>query len=340
MKKLLLFLGFALSLLMNAQVPSYVPTNGLVAYYPFNGNANDASINALNGTNGGATLTTDRFGNPISAYSFIGGTYINILDNSLFNTSQGTWSAWYCFTAPSGGNGYGLIGKGSNFTSNLGILENQNNISSKISWVSNQASSLPPSRTMNGNWHNYVLTWDNSTGIIKGYSDGVLLGQATYNTSFNLNNGKNIRIGRSDESYWQSYNGKADDFGIWNRVLTQSEITNLYNANICYQNITVTDTLIINTGILSYNTVTYNNTVTIYPNPANDQITINCGNIANVVGYQIKITNSLGQVMFNQPMNTQQYVVPINTWTGQGMYFVSIINAQGQTINTKKIILQ
>jgi hypothetical protein len=340
MKKLLLLLGFALSLLMNAQVPSYVPTNGLVAYYPFNGNANDASINALNGTNGGATLTTDRFGNPISAYSFIGGTYINILDNSLFNTSQGTWSAWYCFTAPSGGNGYGLIGKGSNFTSNLGILENQNNISSKISWVSNQASSLPPSRTMNGNWHNYVLTWDNSTGIIKGYSDGVLLGQATYNTSFNLNNGKNIRIGRSDESYWQSYNGKADDFGIWNRVLTQSEITNLYNANICYQNITVTDTLIINTGILSYNTVTYNNTVTIYPNPANDQITINCGNIANVVGYQIKITNSLGQVMFNQPMNTQQYVVPINTWTGQGMYFVSIINAQGQTINTKKIILQ
>jgi hypothetical protein len=340
MKKLLLLLGFALSLLMNAQVPSYVPTNGLVAYYPFNGNANDASINALNGTNGGATLTTDRFGNPISAYSFIGGTYINILDNSLFNTSQGTWSAWYCFTAPSGGNGYGLIGKGSNFTSNLGLLENQNNISSKISWVSNQASSLPPSRTMNGNWHNYVLTWDNSTGIIKGYSDGVLLGQATYNTSFNLNNGKNIRIGRSDESYWQSYNGKADDFGIWNRVLTQSEITNLYNANICYQNITVTDTLIINTGILSYNTVTYNNTVTIYPNPANDQITINCGNIANVVGYQIKITNSLGQVMFNQPMNTQQYVVPINTWTGQGMYFVSIINAQGQTINTKKIILQ
>jgi hypothetical protein len=340
MKKLLLLLGFALSLLMNAQVPSYVPTNGLVAYYPFNGNANDASINALNGINGGATLTTDRFGNPISAYSFIGGTYINILDNSLFNTSQGTWSAWYCFTAPSGGNGYGLIGKGSNFTSNLGILENQNNISSKISWVSNQASSLPPSRTMNGNWHNYVLTWDNSTGIIKGYSDGVLLGQATYNTSFNLNNGKNIRIGRSDESYWQSYNGKADDFGIWNRVLTQSEITNLYNANICYQNITVTDTLIINTGILSYNTVNYNNTVTIYPNPANDQITINCGNIANVVGYQIKITNSLGQVMFNQPMNTQQYVVPINTWTGQGMYFVSIINAQGQTINTKKIILQ
>ena len=34
-----------------AQVPSYVPTNGLVAYYPFNGNANDVSSNGNNGIN-------------------------------------------------------------------------------------------------------------------------------------------------------------------------------------------------------------------------------------------------------------------------------------------------
>jgi hypothetical protein len=46
-------------------------TNGLVAYYPFNGNANDASGNGHNAsTNGGATLTADRFGNTNSAYHF------------------------------------------------------------------------------------------------------------------------------------------------------------------------------------------------------------------------------------------------------------------------------
>ena len=45
-------------------------TNGLVAYYPFNGNANDESGNGNDGTNYGAALTTDRKGNPNSAYSF------------------------------------------------------------------------------------------------------------------------------------------------------------------------------------------------------------------------------------------------------------------------------
>ena len=44
--------------------------DGLVAYYPFNGNANDESGNGYNGTVYGATLTYDRFGNPNSAYSF------------------------------------------------------------------------------------------------------------------------------------------------------------------------------------------------------------------------------------------------------------------------------
>jgi len=42
-----------------------------VAYYPFSGNANDA-IGTLHGTVNGATLTTDRFGNANSAYSFDG----------------------------------------------------------------------------------------------------------------------------------------------------------------------------------------------------------------------------------------------------------------------------
>jgi hypothetical protein len=65
MKKLLVLVFFFYFLLLNfefsfAQVPSYVPTNGLVGYWPFNGNANDASVNGNNGTVNGATLTTDR----------------------------------------------------------------------------------------------------------------------------------------------------------------------------------------------------------------------------------------------------------------------------------------
>jgi hypothetical protein len=41
-------------------VPAYVPTNGLVGWWPFNGNANDESGNGNHGTVNGATLTADR----------------------------------------------------------------------------------------------------------------------------------------------------------------------------------------------------------------------------------------------------------------------------------------
>ncbi len=53
-----------------SQVPSYVPTNGLVGWWPFTGNANDESGNGNNGTVNGTTLTTDRNGNSSNAYNF------------------------------------------------------------------------------------------------------------------------------------------------------------------------------------------------------------------------------------------------------------------------------
>ena len=61
----------------SAQIPSYVPTNGLVGYWPFNGNANDDSGNGNNGTVNGATPSADRFGN-IRALQFGGNAYIQL----------------------------------------------------------------------------------------------------------------------------------------------------------------------------------------------------------------------------------------------------------------------
>jgi len=52
--------------------PPPPPTNGLVAWYPLNGNANDASGHGNHGTVNGATLISDRFGNTNSAYNFDG----------------------------------------------------------------------------------------------------------------------------------------------------------------------------------------------------------------------------------------------------------------------------
>ena len=60
-------LGAMLVVLMTAGAGYADLGDGLIAYYPFNGNANDESGNGNNGTVYGASLTTDRLGNPSSA---------------------------------------------------------------------------------------------------------------------------------------------------------------------------------------------------------------------------------------------------------------------------------
>lgn len=79
-----------------------IPTNGLMAHFPFNGNANDQTLNANNGTVYGATLVMDRFGNPNSAYSFNGSTdYISVPSSaSIASFPNGqTISMWLKVTA-------------------------------------------------------------------------------------------------------------------------------------------------------------------------------------------------------------------------------------------------
>ena len=105
--KRVMFTAFAVGLCLTAnvmaQVPSYVPSNGLVGYWPFNGNANDESGNGNNGTVNGATLTADRFGNSGMAFNYnafnwswgSGGDYTYIPFNSSFNTSEITISVWF-----------------------------------------------------------------------------------------------------------------------------------------------------------------------------------------------------------------------------------------------------
>jgi len=85
----------AVGLAANGQCQSFL-TEGLVAYYPFSGNASDATGNGHNGDVVGATLTTDRFGNAERAYLF-GGTeaYITASLNSTVFSGDFTVSVWF-----------------------------------------------------------------------------------------------------------------------------------------------------------------------------------------------------------------------------------------------------
>ena len=336
-----------------AQVPSYVPTNGLVGYWPFNGNANDESGNGNNGTVNGATLTTDRFGNVNNAYSFDGSDIITA--NSIVFSNL-TISIWYniydsSILNPTIGHpptGSQLIGQGTQHSPtaycdySIGIT-NWNNINQFAFEKSITTGDLYKMFYSNAsisysNWVNLIYSIDSNN--VKVYLNSVLID--TFDTTTNFIQSGNILsfggryVQNATNPICNNFTGKIDDISIWNRALSQQEITNLYasvSSNECL-------TMVINTGALSTNPVTYTSTVNIYPNPANDQITIDCGNLANVAGWNIKITNMLGQEVFNKPMNTQQYVVPLNTWSGKGMYFVKISNAQNEVVNIKKIILQ
>lgn len=70
--------------------------SGLVAYYPFDGDARDKSGHGHDGTVNGAVLCDDRSGNPNSAYSFDGNeSYIAIPDGMVRrNTPSFTLSLW------------------------------------------------------------------------------------------------------------------------------------------------------------------------------------------------------------------------------------------------------
>jgi hypothetical protein len=102
---------------------------------------------------------------------------------------------------------------------------------------------------------------------------------------------------------------------------------------------TVTDTLIINTT-LSLPAPNNENSILIYPNPASDHITIDNGNYTAMSGYSIKITNNAGQQVFQSAINQAQFYVDLSTWTGDGLYFVHLLDAQNNTVTVRKIVLQ
>ena len=185
--------GLCLAANVMAQVPSYVPTNGLVGWWPFNGNANDVSGNGNNGTVNGATLTTDRFGNQNKAYLFNGTSHkIQIADaSSLDFTNNYTLSAWY-FTnsitqfdqavlgkgGPTGGTGYQLLVNTN--TPPTPKLQFGFNNSSGI----NGGISTPTNELNLSGWHLLTGTYDGISGRI--YLDGILMN--TISISYSLPN--------------------------------------------------------------------------------------------------------------------------------------------------------
>ena len=102
----------------------------------------------------------------------------------------------------------------------------------------------------------------------------------------------------------------------------------------------VADTLIINavlTGVAPPNNI---NILQIYPNPASTYIIIDNGNFSSMNGYTVRIDNDISQTVFTSLVNQQYFYIDLSTWTGNGLYYVYLIDDFGNIIITRKIVLQ
>ncbi|MFN5093172.1 MAG: LamG domain-containing protein, partial [Bacteroidota bacterium] len=230
MKKTIALFWFMLALAVVNQVSAQIPSDGLVGYWPFTGNANDASGNGNNGIIY-ASLTTDRFGNPNSAYNFNQGSKIEVpMTQQLFELPVRSFSCWFRLSAnQTGGRIYettfqnGGIGfyAGSIFDTWYGYSQHCCNI------VGLSGGPI-------GLWHHLVVNSNDNTGFTQVYLDGVQIstsngypaGNGCFSNTVWQWQGAFMRFGQGASG--EAYFGDIDDISIYNRVLTPAEISQLY----------------------------------------------------------------------------------------------------------------
>jgi alpha-tubulin suppressor-like RCC1 family protein/Leucine-rich repeat (LRR) protein len=227
----------AVDVTVTSLIPTYVPVNGLIAYYPFTGNANDVSGNGYNGTVTGAVLSSDKAGNPNSAYSFDGiNSYIDATIATIpQNNAPRTISGWFKTNSPNlTENNYSTI-------FNYGSLSTAQRFALSIyskgyldfitaSDLSNNDLEVQ-NNYLNNTWYFFTITYDGtkvSLFVDGNYVDGKNITLNTINKTFRI--GKRI----TGDTYNEYFKGSIDDIGIWNRVLTTDEISRLYNDNNLY----------------------------------------------------------------------------------------------------------
>ena len=202
--------------------------DGLIAYYPFNGNANDESGNENHGTVHGATLIEDRFGNADSAYHFDGtDDYISVTDSESIRSPSSQWTvtAWvnnsdwfvtnYSWSV--------VVSKGVN-SRQYGLAYTNNGIFSVLATESNF-----PTVTTNFNfslntWYFIATLWNE--GNTKVYINGESI-LDTNETNLSVVNHEALEIGRDQPGSTEYMIGMIDNIRIYNRALSESEIQQL-----------------------------------------------------------------------------------------------------------------
>jgi hypothetical protein len=349
LKKSILTISAILGILLNTNAQS-IPSNGLIGWWPFNGDANDESGNGNHGTISGAKLTTDRFGNANSAFNFNGTNDVIYIDSFFIknNLNKLSYSFWMKRNLANEFGRKSIIVANSESTNGEGYTDmvSYNEDDQRLGFMyycyfkgyyTIQTQVVPKQNQ----WSFVVVTRDQKN--MKIYIDGKYVSSAPYPQTVMdvraLTFGGHWIYSNNQRTY--CYNGVIDDIRIYNRDLNQSEVTALYNEGICKSSVTSVDTLFINANITSFNPIIYQNSIKIYPNPTNDAISIDFGsNFITLDNYKIKISNNLGQIVYEATISKQNELINFKNWNGKGIYFIELIDGTNNVIENKKIVLQ
>ena len=237
----------------SSNLPSYLPTNGLVAWYPFNGNANDESGNGFGlNQNGNPTIS-----NSVSTNA---GVCFDGFDDHLYtsqpwlqNPTEVTVSCWVRVDRTQGypDNDQVFLSQANSGQWGLGFRENTQKVSFQCKTSTWHVSEYDLSAV--SGWTHLGGVLNLNSGVIKLYINGSLVDSngVSGNSLYNYSGWAGI-IGGVGNAGGKHFEGCVDDIAIYNRTLSSSEIQSLYSAN---------------TSNLSYNWSTGDTTASITANP-------------------------------------------------------------------------
>jgi hypothetical protein len=169
-------------------------------------------------------------------------------------------------------------------------------------------------------WHFVAFTFDGS--MIRVYMDTIELNSIS--CSIDTRNSEIKYIGGIPNIDFGGFNGLIDDVGIWNRKLSTQELNTLYNSSLL-------------TTIVEKSNANF---IEVYPNPNSGQFKINVKNKSNLNTCSFKITNELGQTIFNSKITQQQSYFDLSNFIEKGLYFIQLIDSTNNIIDVKKIVIQ
>ena len=240
MRHFLTICVFALMSSGQAQLPSYVPTQDLVAWYPMNNSGDDFSGNGFHGEVIGSTFTHDRFGSELSSAYFdwsavdgYGNPWHRIEINPGFDgTLNGTFTvaAWirpeHYYWPQNSAHSAMIFGYASRCPNTAGLrfsIEGEGAL--RLRWGNNAISD--EGAVVLNEWQHVVGTIAQDS--MRVYINGVQVGSAPAvegPTSGCFNIGELHQA----NGHWYYFDGAIDDLGVWDHALSESEISALYNS--------------------------------------------------------------------------------------------------------------